>query len=89
MADGTTKARDLVNIDNASIKFLSSLGKPVHAALPAVQLLQSHRSFLRRAAKVSNALAGQDEGARTTVTTMAPTSPHDVAQCWFDRSVQH
>ena len=46
--------------------------------LPTVQLLPSHRSFLRRAAKDSNALAGQGEGAPTTVNTSAPTST-DVA----------
>ena len=60
-----TRARDLVNMDDASIEFLSSLGKPVHAAV--LQWLPSHRSFLRRAARVSHALAVQGDGARTTV----------------------
>ena len=60
MAQGTTRARDLVNIDDASIEFLSPLGKPVHAALPTVQLLPCHCSFLRRGAGVSNALVASD-----------------------------
>ena len=74
MAHGTTTSRDLVSMDDTSIAFLSPLGKHVHAALPTVQMLPSHRSFLRRAAKVPNALAGQGEEARTVVNTLAPAS---------------